>query len=272
MKTLRTNSQIAAVLFLVALLLGGCFSNKPKITGLEKSIEPYALYYPIRENWGPGFVFSGDIVDGKIQNVEEICSNLYGDEQISDSSSIFLANYSGKDEKSLDIGVQLLKRVAGEKNAATLNLADIKSVDDVDISWGDLRETSYARAEQWLKKGEPRPVEGRCESAIDDLKAKGKFIGRVFIITRALSAGSVSYEFNHLRRAGGEAKVKVHEVVEAQVAATWKVTGDTSLSINKQVYIGYAKPALLEEWVPTGLVSPGIVSVKAREINAVISE
>ena len=40
----------------------------------------YQLYNPPRANWGPGFVFAGEVVGSQIKTVEEICPNLNGND------------------------------------------------------------------------------------------------------------------------------------------------------------------------------------------------
>jgi hypothetical protein len=65
-------------MLLIGCLQAGKVAHSQDLQPLDKALRSvgYQMYSPPRENWGPGFVFSGDIVQGRITNVREICPNI----------------------------------------------------------------------------------------------------------------------------------------------------------------------------------------------------
>jgi hypothetical protein len=110
------------------------------VSRLEQSLRSagYHLYNPIRSNWGPGFVFSGDVSNGRIVRIDEICPNLYADATAPNQSKILLPNYKTEDNSSLRIALDYLKKASGFANDDA-DLARIEQQRTADITWGNIR-------------------------------------------------------------------------------------------------------------------------------------
>jgi hypothetical protein len=69
---------------------------------IERSLQDkgYHMYDPPRANWGPGFVFAGDVIADKIWKVEEICPNLYGDLDAPNKTKVVLESHEYEDSLS----------------------------------------------------------------------------------------------------------------------------------------------------------------------------
>jgi hypothetical protein len=250
----------------IALFVVVSVTNGPDLTPLEVAVENagYHLYKPPRANWGPGFVFSGDVKGGRISNVEEICPNLYSDIGPQEGVPIALPNYTAKDDFTFSLSMRFLKSFAGPE----LDVGKIERERTVDVKWQNIREMSYTHADQWLPKGEPRPVERLCRSVIDDLKGKGRFQDRVFVIVRSIAPESVTFDFSRTANLEGEAKLT--KALRESTKAKGTIENATQLKTNERMYIAYAAPVKIEEWTPKGLVSGEIVEVRGSSASLVI--
>jgi hypothetical protein len=241
--------NIAGILYIVAGL-GGAMAQE--LGQLEHTLQEagYQLYYPPRANWGPGFVFEGDIVNGKIKIVNEICTNLYaaiGSPQPSDTP-ILLADYHASDDFSFQLSINFLKGLLGD----SLNLRLIVGKRTVDVKWLNVREKSS------------RPIEKRCRSAIEDLKAKGRFKDRVFVIVRAVAPEVLVYNFSRAAAVDAGGSAEFSEQLKAAAQGKGEIKNATQLEIKQPIFIGYAPPVKIDEWLPTGLVSGEIVEVRGQ--------
>ena len=223
----------------------------------------YQRYDPPRANWGPGFVFAGDVVQGKIRNVEEICPNLYADAAEPQATNIILADYAATDSFSLGLAITFLKKLTG----GSVNLAPIEKEDSVQVRWENIHELSYSHMHQWLESGEPRPIEKRCRLAIEDLIAKGRFKDRIFVILRAVAPERLTYDFSRSVRAQADASISLPSQLGANASGKVQVKDNTHLQTEERLYIGYAAPAKLEEWLPANLLSGEIVGVRASDTH-----
>jgi hypothetical protein len=226
----------------------------------------YQLYNPPRANWGPGFVFAGDVIRGRITNVEEICPNLYADIEAPQGAAVILPNYSAKDSFTFGLALRFLKGLIG----AEADLGEVEREKSIDVKWQNLRETSYTLMDQWLEKGEPRPISKLCRLAIDDLKAKDRFNDRVFVIVRAVAPESLIYDFAAAYSAKGSASANFAEKAQAKTQGSVAGQSSTQLEIKQRLFIGYAPPVKLRSWLPSGLVSGEIVEVKGEPSNLMI--
>jgi tetratricopeptide (TPR) repeat protein len=64
---------------------------------LKKALGEYQPYDPPRANWGPGFVFTGEVARGRLSKIEEVCPNLYADVEAPQSAAIALPDYNAGD-------------------------------------------------------------------------------------------------------------------------------------------------------------------------------
>lgn len=72
----RQPISLAAVVVATAFAYQGASSQD--LAPLEQALSNsgYKLYNPPRENWGPGFVFAGDVTNGKIRLTSESSAAL----------------------------------------------------------------------------------------------------------------------------------------------------------------------------------------------------
>jgi hypothetical protein len=140
------------------------------------------------------------------------------------------------------------------------------------IRWDRLREASYTEMDKWLKTGEPRPVALRCKRAIEDLLAKGEPSNRIFIMARAVATDGLSYDFSSASKANASVSVDLLEQVKTKARGGLEIKNSTILEIKQPLFIGYAPPLQLQKWAPTGLSSPGIVSVFGASTSLTIAD
>jgi hypothetical protein len=225
----------------------------------------YQLYKPPRSNWGPGFVFTGDIAGDRIIKVEEVCPNLY-DIEAPQASRIDLGNYSAEGSFSLGLAIRFLKALLG----VDLNVDQVEREHKVAVKWRNLREFSFSHMDQWLESGQPRPIAKKCSLAIDDLKAKNQFADRVFVIVRAVAPESLVYDFSESLTTQGSASAQLLQGVKANAQVKGQMKDGTHLEISQFLFVGYAPPVKLKDWLPTGQVSGDIVKVRGVQSNLTI--
>jgi hypothetical protein len=232
---------------------------------LDKALRAagYRLYNPPRENWGPGFVFSGDVVNGKITNVREICPNLYADLEAPRSAAVILPDFDANDSFSFGVAVNFLKGLLG----LNVDVDKIQREQSISVKWKNLSEASYADMDKWLDSGEPRPIAKRCRIAIEDLRAKKQFDDRIFIIVRAVAPETLVYDFSKAVQASGSASLEAWQQGMAKAEGKADIKNQTQLETKKKLFVGYAPPFKLQDWVPTGLVSGEIVGVRAQSVD-----
>jgi hypothetical protein len=260
--------------YLFCGVAAGSTAHAQDLGALEQAMiqAGYHLYNPPRTNWGPGFVFSGDVNNGRIINVQEICPNLYVDLEAPTGATVVLPDFKAEDKFTFRLALDFLKRLVGADNSAKLELVRLEHERKVEVQWQDVREFAYSKVDQWLKSGEPRPVEQRCRSAIDDLRAKGRFKDRVYVIARAVAPEVLTFDF--ARSTAGEvgANATLGQALEAAAQGRAEVHNNTELRVKQRLFVGYAAPIKLEEWLPTGLVSGGIVGVRGTPADLLIEE
>ena len=236
------------------------------LAALEKLLHAagYQLYNPARADWGPGFVFAGDVVNGRISNVEEICPNLYSNMSLK-GAAVVLANYKADDSFSFGVALNFLKNILGDK----LDIGGMAQ-DKVDVSWKNMREMSYTHMDQWLETGEPRPVAARCRAAIEDLKLKNRFKDRIFVITRAVAPEALVYDFSRAAHADVNGSANFMRGLDVAVQGKGHITNGTQLVVDQHLFVGYAPPIKIDDWLPSHLVSGEIVQVRGRTSDLIV--
>jgi hypothetical protein len=237
-----------------------------EMTALEQALRAadYRLYQPPRSNWGPGFVFAGDVADGRISRVEEICPNLYADLSAPQAAAVVLPDYKASDSFSLGLAVDFLKKQLGAADLA----AGWEGT--TEVTWQNIRELSYSRMDQWLESGEPRPIARRCRLAIEDLRAKNRFKGRLFVIVRALAPAALVYDFSRTVKGGANAATQLSELVHGKLEGRAEIRNATQLVVKEPMFVGYAAPMRIEDWLPTGLVSGEVVEVRGARSDLIV--
>src|SRR6266571_9177889 len=139
---------IAGAFLLIAIFVMMSVTGGPDLGPLEQALRNagYQLYNPPRANWGPGFVFAGNVTNGRITNVEEVCPSLYTDVGSQDGVAIAMPDYTAKDDFTFQLSMNFLKKLIG----AELDLGRVERERAADIKWRNVREVSYTRADQWL--------------------------------------------------------------------------------------------------------------------------
>jgi hypothetical protein len=259
--------------FIFSILVAFVVSASPAMgqdfSALEKLLREagYQLYNPPRANWGPGFVFTGDTVNGRITNVEEVCPNLYSNMGPLKGSTVILADYHASDSMSFNAAVDFLKSLT----VGALNLGGAAQR-TVDVRWKNVQEFSYTHIDKWLKTGEPRPVEKRCRAAIDDLKVKNRFKDRVFVMVRAVAPEVLIYDFSKMAEADAKASAKLIQELNAAAEGKGHLGSETQLLIEKQLYLGHAAPIKIDEWLPTHLQSGDIIQIRGTDTDLSLEE
>ena len=255
----------ASLVFGVTLLSQ---SGTPDLTKLDRALETagYRRYNPPRTNWGPGFVFAGDVVDHRIANVQAICPDLYANSGEPQTAEIVLSDYAAKDNFSFGLAVNFLK----EQLKGGFDLGTIEREGSVDIQWVNIREMSYSHMDKWLETGEPRPIAKPCRLAIDDIKSKNRFKDRIFVIVRAVAPEKLVYDFSRAAKMQAGASGEFLNTLKGSAQGQAQMTDSTRLQITRRMYIGYASPLKLEDWTPTNLLSGEIVGVRASKSNLII--
>ena len=250
----------------VLLVVGAIAAPAQDLSPLKRALGEYQPYDPPRANWGPGFVFAGNVAAGRISNVEELCPNLYADVEAPQSAAIALADYNASDGFSFGASLRFLKGLFG----LNFDVEKIGAERTIDVKWQNLREYSYTGMDKWLETGEPRPIAKRCRLAIDELKAKNLFKDRVFVVVRAIAPTSMIYEFARAVDAKGSASARLWQDVQADARIGAALKNGTRLEIRERMFIGYIPPKKLREWLPTGHVSSEIVRVTGGTTDLVI--
>jgi hypothetical protein len=254
---------------LVCLIVALSFSTEgtkaQSLRPLEQALNAagYQLYNPPRANWGPGFVFAGDIVQGRITNVREICPNLYGDTEAPQSADILLPNYSARDKISFSATLRFLKSVFG----LNFDLDKVEQEHSVEVKWQNIRESSYTEMDKWLADGKIKPIPIQCRRAIESLQGRNAFADRVFVIVRAVAPESLIYDFSSAANGQGSASAALLTEAQAKVQGSGANTAATQLEIRKRLYVGYAAPVKLSEWTDPGLSSGELVKVKGQSTD-----
>jgi hypothetical protein len=126
-----------------------------------------------------------------------------------------------------------------------------------------MHELSYTHMDKWLETGEERPVTRRCRAAIDDIKAKGRFKDRIFVIVRAVAADSLTFDFSRALKGSIGVSADFTEQLTARLRGKGELKDGTRLKITDPLFVGYASPDKIDEWLPTGHVSGEIVKVRS---------
>jgi hypothetical protein len=235
-------------------------ANAQDLGALERALNAagYQLYNPPRSNWGPGFAFYGDIVDGKITNVREICPNLYGDVDAPRSADILLPDYTAKDSLSFSAAIRFLKGLFG----FNVDVDKVEQERSIEVKWQNIRETSYSEMDKWLRDGTIRPIPIQCRRAIESLQGRRTFENHVFVIIRAVAPESLKYDFSAAAKAQGSASAQLWKESQAKVQAGMASTVGTQLEIRQRLYVGYSRPVRLTEWIDSGKSSGELFGVK----------
>jgi hypothetical protein len=241
------------------------------LSQLEQSLESngYHLYKPLRSNWGPGFVFSGDISGRGIGGPVEICPNVYADLTAPNQSKILLPNYKAEDRLSLRVALDYLKKITGFANDDA-DLARIEQQRTADITWGDIRELSYTDMDKYLLSGEPRPIQRRCQAAINDLKLRNRFEGRVFVISRSLATNQLIFDFSRALSVQAGVSANFIPRLTAGIQGRAELKDGTRLEVRDTFFVGYASPIAIKTWLPSGLVGDEIHEVKGEQSGLII--
>jgi hypothetical protein len=124
--------------------------------------------------------------------------------------------------------------------------------------------------DKYLFSGEPRPVERRCRAAIDDLKLKHRFEGRVFVIPRSLATNQLIFDFSRALSVQAGVSANFIPRLTAGVQGRAELKDGTRLEIRDTFFVGYASPIAIKTWLPSGLVGAGIDEVKGEQSSLII--
>ncbi len=259
--------------FALATGMGCLGSAGQSLRPLQQALESagYHMYNPPRSNWGPGFVFEGDVANGRFVNAQEVCARLYSDLDTPGKAKIVLPSHQAKDNFSLRVAFNYLKKVLGFANDEA-DLLRIEQRQIGEVTWGDIWELYYGGMDKWLESGEARPVSAQCRRNIDDLKAKGKFKGRVFVIVRAVVPEWLNFDFGRNFKAEAGVSASLVPRISAGVQGKGEFWDETRLEIREPLFVGYAPPIEITDWLPTGEVAGEAVSVRGTNSDFILEQ
>jgi hypothetical protein len=265
---LRRHAQL--LLVIVALTGVVAVAAGQDLTFLQRTLQEYdyQLYVPPRANWGPGFVFAGDVVKGRMKNVEPVCPSLYENVGLPESTAVILPDFKAEDRYSFSLAIDFLRGLFGGR----VDLGAVERDRKVEVRWHNLQEMSYPKMVAWLKNGEPRPITKPCRAAIEDLKIKNQFKDRVFVIVRAVAPETLVYDFTRALSSDAAVSGQFAETWKAEARGKGQIVSETQLEIKHRLYIGYAAPVKIVDWLPSGLQSGDIVAVLGARENITIEE
>ena len=139
-----------------------------------------------------------------------------------------------------------------------------------EVTWGDINELSYSDMDKWLETGEARPIAKRCRAAIDDLKAKNRFKDHVFVIVRAVAPDFVTFDFSETLKGGVGVSAGFSQRLSAGIRGKGELKEASRLEIKERLFVGYAPPFKIDDWLFTGFVSGEIVEVRGKPSTLVI--
>lgn len=212
----------------------------------------YRLYQPLRENWGPGTVFVGKVSGGKLRVDRAICPRIFSTVMPS-KSHVALPNYSAVSESDLNLGIGLLDKVVGTGNAANLRMG-YKAPRNVSVTWGPLEEHAYFAASAFTPSGQIAEIDAACYAAINDLRRRGK-LKSAWVIDRAISTSEMHYTFkrgNESVPSGGSigGDLKLAGIISLTANAGVSIRDETTLVVNRPLFVAYARPVPLADFVP----------------------
>lgn len=243
---------------------------------LDKSLKGkgFRLYDPPRDNWGPGTVFEGSVSGRQLKVIRPVCPALFST-VLPSGAGVVLSDYSAVSEKDASLGISLLEKVIGANNSAALK-AEYKSPKNVNVKWGDVTEQSYFASSIYKDDGQVADVNGKCRMAINDYKRRGK-VKNLYVIDRALVVSTLSYSFKKGSDAtpattSASADLSLAGIIKINIGGSATMKSNTILEIKKPMYIGYAKPARIDKFLPQGQVSGSRVKVKIEPAGDLIIE
>jgi len=181
--------------------------------------------------------------------VDEVCPNLYADVKAPESTVIALPDGTGTYGVFFEAALRFLKGLLGLNSTYVSNIASERKIS---VRWQEMREYSYDAMDKWFESGESRPIARRCRLAIDDLKAKHRFKARVFVIVRAISAESLTYEFGAVASGEGSASAQLWKDLNASAQAKAALSNGTRLEIKNRLFVADMAATRLRDWLPLG--------------------
>lgn len=223
----------------------------------------YRIYQPPRENWGPGTVFLGSVSGNKLKVEQAICSNLFSS-VAPRSTGVALQDYTSTSNTDLSFGIGLLEKIVGSNNSANLK-AGYKNPRNVTVKWGNVTEQAYFAADAYKPNGQTADLNPSCRAAINNLRRQGK-LKRLYVIDRAISADSLNYTFKRgddTNPSGitGSGDLTIADIISVNASVGFTVKDQKTLVVTRPVFVGYAKPVQLAQFIPLANVSGNRVKV-----------
>ena len=247
-----------------AVLLGACFLFPRPVVVTQETVTDlvekagFEPYTPFRSNWGPGFLYTGDL-----SNPNPVCPNVYGN-QISfddlENPDLVFQDIKQDNENSFSLTIGFLEDLLGDENSAKLSLGSVANSNEIDLKWGPVKEYTYYESSAF-EDGKPRPIHIDCLGPLRVRKANGT-LEEVKIITRAMAVKSLSFSAASVSSGEGGLDVTVGKALDASLGdGKWKYKDDRSLEINSPMILGTANSRRLVDFAETLEVSGSIARI-----------
>lgn len=248
----------------IVVTTAGCMHDPMK--PLSDEIEQYGftVYRPPRANHGPGWVFQfAKTFDGKTVAMT-VCENLYPDIKLSDGALSF-ANTTRTNNLDLSFGLGLLEGLVENVQKVSADLS-AKSVKDVKITWGKIREKELIPERRFSSDGKLLPISNQCAAQLRQLRESGEIDG-VYVVQSALQADALTMQVNQDASAGAKLDVTLYKVLNLKPGISASEKSATTVEINEPRFLGFVGVALIK-WTPTNQLGPETATVSGRLLPA----
>jgi hypothetical protein len=262
--------KIATFSFVVAL---STIASAQSLKNLERelsSLNPsMRLFNPPRSDWGPGFVFSGQVKKGKMSGVRPVCLFLFdgNPNTILTESEVALSNISSIKSRGFDASVGALSKALGPENAAKLELKNARK-SNLKVEWGDVIHR-YIADESLFSNGRRVPVRQECRAAIEQ-SATVRPKDSLFIVWSVLQPSALDFSFSADK--DGALRLVAPSIgtdVNAGAGITWNRNDERTLRLKGGLNVGYAVAAL-SEYVLAPTMGGNLADIKLEKKNLVL--
>lgn len=224
----------------------------------------YEPLYPPQEGWEPGLVFQlSTAPDGR--KVKQIVCQTLLSEMTPLKKATGLPTTTALDKKDFNFVVSLAKYAIKDVAQAEANLKH-SNVRSVKLSYGEGNSEYLAEQSIWQSNGEKVPIVTSCLQALKKYKL-AREPHKLLIVSSALSAGKLSLdvEYNQKNSVGGT--VNIEKLVDLKPNFSSSSEGNSSLTLNKPVYVGI-NPLWLDDYVELKELGAATAAITTRPLSA----
>jgi hypothetical protein len=214
----------------------------------------YRPLVPVREDYGPGFVFKASRKGNDIIFGDVVCTNLYPGVKAR-APAVVLTNTRFDNTNNAGVNLSLLQAIIGAGKSASLEGKYGREV-HFTVALGDASDEYIPLSDLWSGRRKPRSVDPQCQAAIDDLKMKGQFRDSVFVVARALTVHGLSYTFENETGPSASLVLEIKNLIKLGGNADVSIQDSgksTTVNAKTPVHLGVQVEAV-DQWVPNGAV------------------